>query len=86
MPIKAIADAIGTASANSVESDHGCRSRIYFDNVGDNETLTLYKVTLTSQKPCYTITSVIAAKQNEVHGFFYSDILLKNINLIYSAD
>ena len=33
---------------NSVESDHGCTSRIYFDNV----TLTLYNVTLTSQKPC----------------------------------
>ena len=33
---------------NSVESDLGCTSRIYFDNV----TLTLYSVTLTSQKPC----------------------------------
>ena len=30
---------------NSVESDHGCTSRIYFDNAGDN-------VTLTTQKPC----------------------------------
>ena len=30
---------------NSVESDHGCTSSIYFDNAGDN-------VTLTSQKPC----------------------------------
>ena len=37
---------------NSVESDHGCTSRIYFDKVGDNVTLTLYNVTLTSQKPC----------------------------------
>ena len=36
---------IRTASANSVESDHGCTSRIYFDKAGDN-------VTLTSQKPC----------------------------------
>ena len=39
--------AIGTAlanSENSVELDHGCTSRIYFDNAGDN-------VTLTSQKP-----------------------------------
>ena len=35
-----------------VESDHGCASRIYFDNVGDNLTLTLYNVTLMSQKPC----------------------------------
>ena len=37
---------------NSVESDHGCTSRIYFDNVGDKVTLTLYNLTLTSQKPC----------------------------------
>ena len=36
---------------NSPESDHGCTSRIYFDNVSDNVTLTLYNVTLTSQKP-----------------------------------
>ena len=37
---------------NSVESDHGCTWRIYFDNAGDNVTLMLYSVTLTSQKPC----------------------------------
>ena len=36
----------------SVKSDHGCTSRIYFDNAGDNVTLTLYSVILTSQKPC----------------------------------
>ena len=46
-------------SRNSVESDHECTSRIYFDNVGDTVTLTLYNMalalysaTLTSQKPC----------------------------------
>ena len=51
-------------SANSVETDHGCISRIYFDNAGDNVTLTLYNDMLTSQKPyLHTITSVIAAKQ-----------------------
>ena len=33
---------------NSVESDTGCTSRVYFDIV----TLTLYDVTPTSQKPC----------------------------------
>ena len=46
---------IGTASANplnSLESDHGCTSRIYFYNAGDNVTLALYNVTLTSQKLC----------------------------------
>ena len=56
---------------NSVESDHGCTSRIYLNNAGDNVTLTLYNVTLTSQKPCKQITSVIAAKRkpslNEVY-------------------
>ena len=31
---------------------HGCILRIYFDNKGDNVTLTLYNVTLTPQKPC----------------------------------
>ena len=35
---------------NSVESDHGCTSRIIFDNAGDNVTLALYNVTLTSHK------------------------------------
>ena len=34
-------ESIATASANSVEPDLGCTSRIYFDNM-----------TLTSQKPC----------------------------------
>ena len=37
---------------NSVESNDRCTSRIYFDNAGDNVTLTLYNVTLTSHKPC----------------------------------
>ena len=37
---------------NSVESDQGCTTRIYFNNAGDNMTLTLYNVTLTSRKPC----------------------------------
>ena len=37
---------------NSVESDHGCTSRIYFDNAGDDVTLTIYNVTLKSQNPC----------------------------------
>ena len=37
---------------NSVESDHGYTSRIYFENAGDNVTLTLYNVTLAPQSPC----------------------------------
>ena len=39
---------IGTASHNSVKSDHECTLRIYFDNAGDNLTLSLENVTLTS--------------------------------------
>ena len=39
---------IGIALANSAESDHGCTSRIYFDNADDN--VMLYNVALTSQK------------------------------------
>ena len=51
---------------NSVESDHGCTSRIHFDNAGDN-------VTLTSQKPClhnnkYDYSKTIGL--NEVYVFF----------------
>ena len=38
-------------SRNSEESDHGCTSRIYFDNAVGNVTLTLYNVTLALQKP-----------------------------------
>ena len=37
---------------NSLELDHGCTPRIYFDNAGDNLTLALYNVKLKSQKPC----------------------------------
>ena len=40
-------------------------------------TLTLHNVTLTSQKPCQRIKSVIAAKQTVINEV-YSDILLKN--------
>ena len=73
------AQSIGTASTNSVESDHGCTSRIYFDNVGDNMTLTLYNVTLTSRKPCLHNNK---CDLNEGYIFSikyrYSDILLKN--------
>ena len=39
---------VGTALANSVESDQGCTSRVYFDNV----TLRSHNLMLTSQKPC----------------------------------
>ena len=48
---------------NSMESDHGCTSRTYYDNAGVNMRLTLYNVTLTSRNHVNTITSVIAAKQ-----------------------
>ena len=52
-PLEALMS-IGTASANSEESDHRCTKRIYFDNdnAGDSVTLMLYNVTLMSQKTC----------------------------------
>ena len=81
---------IGTASANSAKFRE-IRPRMYIedlhylDTTGDNVTLTLYNVTLTSKKVSYTITSSIPAKQtviNEVYVFSikyrFSDILLKN--------
>ena len=40
--------AIGTALANSVESDLGCTSRVYYDNVA----LSSHKVPMTSEIPC----------------------------------
>ena len=74
---------------NSVESDLGCTSRIYFDNVR----LSLHNVTLTSPKSCQhanTIASVIAAKQTviiEVYVFSVKYCYIeKYINFIYSAD
>ena len=65
---------------SSVELHHRCTSRIFFDNAGDNVTLTLNNVTLTPQNQASTITSVIAAKQtviNEVYVvvfFFFNKI------------
>ena len=56
---------------NSVEIDHGCTSRIYFDNV----TLTLHNMKLTSQKPCQ---HNIINEVNVCLIVFFSVILLKN--------
>ena len=41
-----LSESFGTASANSVDSDLGCTSSVYFDNV----TLTSHTVKLTAQK------------------------------------
>ena len=63
---------------NSMVKDLGCASKIYFDNAGDDVTLTLYNVTLTSQNHVTPITSVIAAKEtviNEVYVFFNKILL-----------
>ena len=59
---------------NTVESDHRCISRIYFDNADDNVTLTLYNVTLTSQKPCLHNNKCNCSKTNgldKVCMFFF---------------
>ena len=80
----------GTASANSAKF-RGIRprtSRIYFDNAGGNVTLTLYYVTLMSQKQCLHNNKSDCSKTNglnEVYVFSikyrYSDILLKKHKL-----
>ena len=69
---------------NSVKSDHGCTSRIYFDKAGVNVTLTLYNMTLTSQKPCQNNNKCDCSKTNDLNEVYvfsikyrYSDILLK---------
>ena len=73
---------------NSVQSDLGCTSRIFFDNTGDNVTLTLYYVALTSYNPCYHNNKSDSSNTNglnEVYVFsikyHYSDILLKKHKL-----
>ena len=58
---------------NSMESDHGYTSRIYFNNAGDKVTLTLYTVTPTSQKPCLRNNKCDCSNTNglnEVYVFF----------------
>ena len=68
----------------NVESDHGCTSRNYFDTAGDNLTLALYNVMLTSQKPCLHNNKCDCSKTkglNEAIKYCYSDILLKRHKL-----
>ena len=77
---------------NYMESDLGCTSRIYFDNV----TLTVYNVTLTSQTPCQCNNKFDCSETNGYNipqydifsiKYLYSDILLnKNLNFIYAVD
>ena len=92
---------IGTALAwpipqYSVELDHGCTSRIYFDNADDNMKLTLYNVTLTPRKPCEHNNKCDCSKTNVLNEvyyvvFFFNKISLlryfieKYINIMYSA-
>ena len=74
---------------NSVESDHGSTSRIYFDNAGDNVTLTWYNVMLTSQKSCEHNHKYDCSKtkvMNEVYVFSIKYFIEKYINFFYSAD
>ena len=65
---------IGTASANSAKfrgiTPQSKTTRIFFDNAGDNVTLTLNNVTLTPQNQASTITSVIAAKQTVINEVY----------------
>ena len=73
---------------NSVESDHGCTLRIYFDNAGDNVMLTLYNVTLTSQKPCKRNKKCDCSKPNGLNYvyFVFSTKILLNFLIIRIID
>ena len=76
---------IGTAMANSVESDLRCTSMICFDNM----TLMLHNLTLTSQKPCQHNNKCDCSKTNRLNKLYvfvffsikYGYILLKNHKL-----
>ena len=59
---------------NSVESDNGCTSKIYFDNAGDNVTLTLYNATLTLQKPCLHNNKCDCSKTNGLNEVYVFSI------------
>ena len=48
---------------NAVESDHGCPSRIYYDNAGDRVTPKFYNLTLNHKNHVSTIKNVTAATQ-----------------------
>ena len=63
---------IGTASANSVESDLECTSRLYFDN-------------LTSQKPCQYNNKSDCSETN-CYNIQHVPQDYNNINFIYSVD
>ena len=70
---------------HSGESDHRGSSRIYFDNAGDN-------VTLTSQKTCLHNNKSDCRKTNGLNEayalaiFYWKKKNNNNINFIYSAD
>ena len=73
---------IRTASANSVKSDLGCTSRVYFVNV----TLTSHNRTLMSQKPCQYNNRSNCSKANGYN--IPQDIAIsywKTLNFIYSV-
>ena len=60
---------------NSVKSDIGCTSMIYFYDAGNDESLTLHNGTLVSQ------TSVIAAEQTVINNVYVVVFSIK-----YSSD
>ena len=62
----------------SAESDHGCTSRIYFDNADDNVTLTLHVRRLRQRNHVNTITSAIAATQTASMKLMFFSIKLSD--------
>ena len=60
-------------TGNSVKSDLGCTSRIYFDNMSYKLTLAFYNVALMSQNSCQHNNKCVCSKTNdlnEVYVFF----------------
>ena len=74
---------------NLVESDLRCTSRIYFDDVADNVTMTLHNVTLTSQEPCQHnnkcgyISNFTFASANKQNRAFFVHSTTRNAPYVY---
>ena len=61
---------VGRFRGLTVESDHGCTSRIFLDNARNNVTQTLYNVTLMSQKPCKHNNKCDCSKANDLNEVY----------------
>ena len=67
---------IGTVSVNSVESDLGCTSRIYFDNMMPM----LHNVTLMAQEPCKHNNKCDYSK---IKFMFFNHSVIRSLNIVF---